>query len=150
MQCKRGEITCKIIRHTPCYIRCCQKSLCLSKIWFSCWTTEVLVLLWLIDQQQLWAAGMFTLLPWAGLNILSIHHCIGCSDEIMFNMFYCCNDRVPERLAWGLPGFPKLDELIQFIHLWRTYVAICLHWGSDLEHSTPFSVLFSVYTRENI
>lgn len=42
---------------------------------------------------------MFTLLPWAGLNILYIHHSVGCSDDVMFDMFYGWNDKLTERWA---------------------------------------------------
>lgn len=60
---------------------------------------------------------MFTLLPWAGLNILYIHHSVGCSDDVMFDMFYGWNDKLTERWARGLPGFPKLDELIAMTYV---------------------------------
>lgn len=60
---------------------------------------------------------MFTLPPWARLNLLYIHQCFGCSDDVMFNMFYCWNGKVTERLARGLPEFLKLDELIAMTYI---------------------------------
>lgn len=60
---------------------------------------------------------MFTLLTWEGVNILYIHYCTGCSDNLMFYVFYSWNGKLTERLAQGHSGFPKLGELIAMTYV---------------------------------
>lgn len=87
---------------------------------------------------------MFTLLTREKVNILYIH--VERSDNLMSDNFTV---RMENSLRGQLEGIQDSQNWVNSLLLHK-YVAISLHWGSDLDHDVPLSVLFSICTPKNI